>query len=127
MRIEHDRLQSLVASLFAAAGCGPTEAEQVAKYLVASNLVGHDSHGVIRVPAYISWLREGKVVANQSPRIVFENEALAVIDGQRHAAQNMRRAAEGIYGLDLEQHLNALSNLKPTAARREGCWRRRCR
>jgi hydroxycarboxylate dehydrogenase B len=93
MRIEHDRLQPLVGALFAAAGCEPAEAERVARYLVGANLVGHDSHGVIRVPAYIGWLKAGKVVANQSPRVVFENEALAVVDGQFGFGQVMGEEA----------------------------------
>jgi len=68
--------------MFAAAGCGPAERERIAHYLVEANLVGHDSHGVIRVPSYIEWLRAGKVVANQAPQVAFANDALALVDGQ---------------------------------------------
>src|SRR5271166_4597126 len=93
MIIKHDRLQSLVGTVFAAAGCGPYESERIAYRLVSSNLVGHDSHGVIRVPAYIGWLKDGKVVANQSLRVVFENEALAVVDGQFGFGQVMGEEA----------------------------------
>jgi uncharacterized oxidoreductase len=82
LKIAHDRLEQLVSEIFAAAGCGPTEHARIARYLVEANLVGHDSHGVIRVPYYIDWLRAGKVVANQALKVVFENDALAVVDGQ---------------------------------------------
>jgi hydroxycarboxylate dehydrogenase B len=68
--------------MFAAAGCGPGEHGRIAHYLVEANLVGHDSHGVIRAPIYLEWLRAGKVLANQSLKIVFENDAIAVVDGQ---------------------------------------------
>ena len=71
-----------MSDIFGAAGCGPAERSRIAHYLVESNLVGHDSHGVIRVPYYIDWLRAGKVVANQTLKVVFENDALAVVDGQ---------------------------------------------
>src|SRR5258707_11447567 len=82
MQIPYDRLKSVTASIFAAAGCPAAEAECIARHLVEANLVGHDSHGVIRVPTYIDWLRAGKVLANQTLKIVFENDALAVVDGQ---------------------------------------------
>jgi hydroxycarboxylate dehydrogenase B len=80
--ITHDRLERLVTDIFGAAGCGPVERIQIAHYLVEANLVGHDSHGVIRVPSYIDWLRAGKVLANQTLTVVFENDAVAVVDGQ---------------------------------------------
>ena len=54
----------------------------MAFHLVEANLVGHDSHGVIRVAPYVQWLKAGKVLANQTIEVVFENEAIAVVDGQ---------------------------------------------
>ncbi len=79
--------------MFAAAGCAPAEHERVAHYLVEANLVGHDSHGVIRAPIYIEWLKAGKVVANQTSKVVFENDAIAVVDGQFGFGQVMGEAA----------------------------------
>ena len=81
MNIHHESLKRFVSAIFSAAGCEGREPERIAHYLVESNLVGHDSHGVIRVPAYIEWLQAGKVNPNQSMRVVFENEAIAVVDG----------------------------------------------
>jgi uncharacterized oxidoreductase len=91
--VAHDRLERLVSDIFAAAGCGRAEHERIARYLVEANLVGHDSHGVIRVPSYIEWLRAGKVIANQSLKVVFENDALAVVDGQFGFGQVMGEEA----------------------------------
>jgi len=91
--ISPGRLEQLVSAIFAAAGCGPAEHTRIAHYLVEANLVGHDSHGVIRVPAYIDWLRAGKVLANQGLKIVFENAAMAVVDGQLGFGQVMGEAA----------------------------------
>jgi uncharacterized oxidoreductase len=82
MNIAHDQLRHLTAAIFAAAGCQRAEAERIARHLVEANLVGHDSHGVIRVPSYVDWLRTGKVLANQTIAIVFENDAIAVVDGR---------------------------------------------
>jgi hypothetical protein len=55
-----------------------------------------------------------------------QGDDLAVVDRQRYAVQNVRGTAEGVDGIDLEQHLVFLRLLKPTAVRREGCWRRPC-
>jgi uncharacterized oxidoreductase len=82
MKLRPDRLRQLTAVLFHRAGCATAEADRVADHLVEANLVGHDSHGVIRVATYVQWLREGKVFANRSLQVVFENEAVAVVDGQ---------------------------------------------
>jgi hydroxycarboxylate dehydrogenase B len=82
MKVRQDRLKELATAIFAAAGCQKAEAERIAFHLVEANLVGHDSHGVIRIATYVQWLRTGKVFANRSIQIVFENEAVAVVDGQ---------------------------------------------
>src|SRR5262249_51541313 len=84
-----DRLRELTAAIFQAAGCELAEAERIAWHLVGANLVGHDSHGVIRVASYVNWLRGGKVLANRSIRVVFENEVIAVVDGQFGFGQTM--------------------------------------
>jgi uncharacterized oxidoreductase len=82
MLIAHDHLKTLVTAVFEKAGCGAAEAERIGHYLVEANLAGHDSHGVIRVPTYVEWLKAGKVVADQHIKIVFENDVIAVVDGQ---------------------------------------------
>jgi len=82
MTIFPDRLRTLVATIFQAAGCQAEEAECIARHLVEANLVGHDSHGVIRVASYIQWLKAGKVLAGRSIQVVFENDVIAVVDGQ---------------------------------------------
>jgi uncharacterized oxidoreductase len=81
MKIDHEKLKRLVRSIFAAAGCNADEAQRIGHYLIEANLVGHDSHGVIRVSTYIDFLRAGKVVPNQNIQIVFENEAIAIVEG----------------------------------------------
>ncbi len=93
MIVSSDRLEHLVQAIFAAGGCEPAESHRIAHYLVGANLVGHDSHGVIRVPAYIDWLRAGKVVANRTLQIVFENDVIAVVDGGFGFGQVMGEAA----------------------------------
>lgn len=80
-------LLDAVTAIMRAAGCNAAEARTVARRLVDSNLVGHDSHGVIRVGKYLEWMRDGWVKANQSPTIVFESDTIAIVDGNRGFGQ----------------------------------------
>src|SRR5260370_25201488 len=82
MRIAPDRLKQFTSAVFAAVGCSEHEAERIGHYLVEANLAGTDSHGVIRVPFYVEWAKVGKVVPNQHLKVVFQNEVVAVTDGQ---------------------------------------------
>ena len=100
--LEVDELRGLVGRIFAAAGCETDEARRIAGYLVEANLVGHDSHGVIRVPTYIDWLLADKVVANQSLEIVTENDSLAVVDGRFGFGQTIGEQAVRL-GIDKAQ------------------------
>jgi uncharacterized oxidoreductase len=93
MQVRHDRLIGLTAAIFRAAGCQAPEAECIATHLVEANLVGHDSHGVIRVSHYVRWLREGKVLPGRTIQVVFENEVIAVVDGQFGFGQSLGEQA----------------------------------
>jgi len=68
-------------------GCNAHEAATVAGRLVDANLVGHDSHGLLRVGKYLEWMRAGWLRANQSPTLVFESDTTAIIDGNRGFGQ----------------------------------------
>jgi uncharacterized oxidoreductase len=81
------RLVDLVAEIMHAGGCGREESSTIARRLVDSNLVGHDSHGVLRVGKYLEWMRAGWVKPNQTPTIVFENDSIAIVDGNRGFGQ----------------------------------------
>jgi uncharacterized oxidoreductase len=75
------KLVDLVTTIMQGGGSQPDEARTIARRLVDSNLVGHDSHGVLRVGKYLEWVREGWLKPNTRPTIVFESDTLAIIDG----------------------------------------------
>lgn len=99
MNVQADKLEALVAHTFERAESRPEEARTIARHLVASNLVGHDSHGVIRVSRYVSYWREGKIRANQRATIAFETDGLALVDGHRGYGQVIGEQAVRI-GID---------------------------
>jgi hydroxycarboxylate dehydrogenase B len=85
--VPFDRLVRFVATLFAASGCEEAEARTVAHALAESNLLGHDSHGVLRVPIYLDHLDKGIVLRGQQPQLVSETGALSTFDGRRGFGQ----------------------------------------
>jgi uncharacterized oxidoreductase len=80
-------LADLVAAIMEGGGCNPAEARTIAQRLVDSNLVGHDSHGVLRVGKYLEWVGEGWLKPNTEPTLVFDSAALAIVDGNRGFGQ----------------------------------------
>src|SRR5579862_7564645 len=81
IRVSALELESFVAAIFVASGSSPAESELLAEHLVEANLLGHDSHGVIRVARYIDWLEAKQVEANRHARIVTDRGPILVIDG----------------------------------------------
>ena len=86
-------LQDFIARIFEAAGCAPAEAERTTRHLLSANLTGHDSHGIIRVPRYCDWLRDGLVFAGRSMAVVSETATHAVVDGQQGLGQTVAEQA----------------------------------
>lgn len=81
MLIQADTLREFVTDIFTAADCSPAESERIAENLVDANLTGHDSHGVIRTPRYLVWLREGKLLAGRDITVVSDGGPLLILDG----------------------------------------------
>jgi len=79
--IQIDKLENMCTRIFEGAGLSDEEAQRIAHSLVLSNLMGHDSHGVIRVTQYIKALKDGIVHADQRIKKIRESDASAVVDG----------------------------------------------
>jgi uncharacterized oxidoreductase len=78
----HEALEKLGTDIFSAIGVSREGAAWVAHLLVQSNLRGHDSHGVIRIPQYIGSWRKGDIDAKAAPVVVQDGPATALIDGK---------------------------------------------
>ena len=74
-------LLKLSRTVFEAVGVPPADAAVVAHSLVGANLRGHDSHGVMRVPQYVEFLRTGIYKAGVPLTIVTETPAIVGADG----------------------------------------------
>ncbi|MCC7274252.1 MAG: malate/lactate/ureidoglycolate dehydrogenase [Alphaproteobacteria bacterium] len=93
VRAAAGRLREAVGAIFAAGGCAPGEAAAIAEHLVVANLMGHDSHGVIRVAKYIDWQQRGMVLPNRRLETLRDDGALHMVDGGFGYGQSLGRAA----------------------------------
>jgi LDH2 family malate/lactate/ureidoglycolate dehydrogenase len=80
-KIQAERLSEIGRALFVAAGAPLEEAETVMRHVVAANLAGHDSHGIIQVPTYIERIKVGHIVPGAPWKIVQESPTTTVVDG----------------------------------------------
>ncbi|MDH7799525.1 MULTISPECIES: Ldh family oxidoreductase [unclassified Beijerinckia] len=99
-------LAEAVAKIFVATGVSPADAAIVAEDLVAADVEGVGSHGVMLVPMYVDRLRAGSVSTASAGEVVSDREAAVVIDahnvlGQLTARQAVSLAVERAkrYGL----------------------------
>lgn len=91
--VNAEKLEQLATAIFERTGATPADARVVASHLVESNLAGHDSHGVLRIPQYIDLIDSGAINPSGQPRIVRETPAIAVIDGCGGFGQVVAREA----------------------------------
>ena len=75
-------LLDFATRLFAAVGVPISDALVVAENLVGANLRGHDSHGVLRIPQYIDFLRKGDYQVGVDLKVETESPGVVVVDGQ---------------------------------------------
>src|SRR3954465_13135809 len=95
------QLPALSQSLFEAAGVPATDAAIVARSLVDANLCGHDSHGVMRAPQYVDFIKKGTYKAGVPLTVLQETPAVV--------------AADANWGLGQPQAYRLLDKLMPKA------------
>ncbi len=88
-------LETFARRVLEAAGGDAAESAVVAENLVAANLRGIDSHGVIRLPLYVSRLEAGLVAPRTKLEIVREAPAACVLDAGNGWGAVAGRAAMG--------------------------------
>ena len=76
-----EQLLKVTKKIFEAAGAPEDHADKVAEHLVESNLVGHDSHGVVRIIRYMELIRQGRLKVSANPQIIKDEPTIAIIDG----------------------------------------------
>jgi LDH2 family malate/lactate/ureidoglycolate dehydrogenase len=85
-------LRASIGRVFEAAGSPREIAAAVAHSLVLANLRGVDSHGVMRVPEYLGFVRDGRIDPAATPAVTVEGPVVRV-EGRRAFGQLAGREA----------------------------------
>ena len=129
--ISSSELLAVTVRVLHAAGLPQTQAEVAAHHLVESNLVGHDSHGVIRIPAYVRGLQSGELKPVGQQKVVRETPCSRVIDANGSfgivlAYEAMQTAIDmalsntfGAVAVHHSGHIGRLGAYPPMAAERD--------
>ncbi|HSA88475.1 MAG TPA: Ldh family oxidoreductase [Burkholderiales bacterium] len=81
------RLETFTAECLEKLGLQSADARLVAQTLVAANLRGVDSHGVVRLPHYAARLRNGSVKARPSMTVKRSAPSAAIVEGDAGMGQ----------------------------------------
>src|SRR5918996_3521608 len=87
MQVHHQRLAAFTAACLEKLGLDDADAQLVAQTLVAANLRGVDSHGVVRLPHYATRLRNGTVKAQPDISMRRTAPSAAVVEGDAGMGQ----------------------------------------
>ena len=83
-----DPLREFVAAVARRMGADLDVAAELARHLVGSNLAGHDSHGVIRVPQYVGDTDQGHLVPSARPVLARGGTVAGLVDARRGFGQH---------------------------------------
>lgn len=119
--IAADQLRVTVAGIFRGVGVPEGDAAVVADSLVEADLRGVSSHGVVRVPTYVTGLTSGEINPRPSLQLIFDGGTRATVDGDNGMGQvgsnrAMQLAIEralaqgiGAVGLTRSRHCGAMA------------------
>lgn len=81
--VSHTRLGEFLAGVLGALGMPRHIVEPTVRLMVQTDLRGVDSHGIGMLPRYVEWIREGFIEPAAEPKIVRDDGATALVDGQK--------------------------------------------
>ncbi len=117
--IPADYLRKITIDIFHACGAPVGDAEIVADMLVTANLMGLDSHGVIRVPQYVHDVHEGVILPGVEITTLRETSTTAIVDvGWNFGQVGALRATEIAIG---KAKANGLGCVTVRRCRHIGC------
>lgn len=123
-----DDLLRLATACFQAAGVPDTDAKWTAEVLVRADLQGTATHGLSRLHAYVTGIRQGKIKAQPNLQIENTGPVTAVIDGDQglgpvvakaamdFAINQARQAGIGVTSVCNGNHAGAMSTYTELAA-----------
>ncbi len=80
-KFSEEELTRVATDVLGALGAPPPTARLVATSLALSNVVGHDSHGIVRLLQYSDWVKTGQIRPDGVPAVASGRGAVATVDG----------------------------------------------
>lgn len=91
--LNQSQLFELANRILVGAGIPAKDAKTVAQELADANIVGHDSHGVMRLMQYVDFVKDGYVKPGGEFEVIKEGGAFAIVDGHFNFGQVIARKA----------------------------------
>ncbi|KAG6246831.1 hypothetical protein E4U23_004293 [Claviceps purpurea] len=98
----------LVVDILSANGVPADNADIVAKCLIAADLRGVDTHGILRIPSYVERIRQGVLDPAAQPQLTHVTPVVAQVDGRNgfgflaaHLAMDAAINAAQLYGIGM--------------------------
>jgi LDH2 family malate/lactate/ureidoglycolate dehydrogenase len=114
-------LTAMADSLLASAGLDGDKAQAVAQILVEADLMGHTTHGLAQLPAYLGEIESGSMKRTGDPQVIADAPAAVTWDGCRLpgpwlvlqamdlATQRARRCGTGTVVIRRSHHIACLA------------------
>ena len=116
-------VSDLGVKLFTAAGASPSAARATVESLVTSSLMGHDSHGVLRIPEYLTQMAEGKIVADAVISVERTGPGTAIVDcGYGFGPVGAHRAMQEAIAIAKEHRTACVITRRCNHVGRLGAW-----
>ena len=116
-------VSELGVNLFTAAGARPSDAEATVASLVTSSLMGHDSHGVLRIPEYLGQMAEGMIRADAVISVQRTGSSTAIVDcGHGLGPVGAQRAMQEGVAIAKEQRTACIITRRCNHVGRLGAW-----
>ncbi len=80
LRFDASSVKRFTESVFAACGAPPDEAALISEHLIKANLMGYDSHGIIRICQYVADVRNGRIVPGAPVTLKKQTDTTAIVD-----------------------------------------------
>ena len=105
------KLQQLVTEIYLALGLSDAQAERLSDSLVAADLWGHSSHGVLRTSWYGERLKTGAMQACADIEILTDTGPLLALDGHNGISQMITHKAVQMVGQRARQYAVSYTHL----------------
>jgi len=123
--VDADALESFARDALAARGVPEATAAAVATSLVDADLVGHTSHGVVRIPWYLEGVAEGAIDPDAEPTVESAGPFSQVVGGAAFGQLTGRRAVESLVEVTAERGVAAVGISDSGHIGRIGEWAER--